>query len=97
MYDIYKNIPDYDKEACGYFKPNLTFSESLIDSNVSAKPNGNLLSGKTDEEIFECSYRQLKVFIQNGLNDLHMPYGLRKVLKDNAHKLTKTTFNPITF
>jgi NAD+ synthetase len=66
-------------------------------------PNGNILSGKTDEDVFGCSYNEVSSIVdlmeRNKLtSDVLDDYAmLNDVIKSNNHKLIKpkSEFNPI--
>ena len=66
-------------------------------------PNGDLLVGKSDEEVFGCSYNEISSILnleENGfdLKNIMKDYKeLDKLIKENSHKLKKekNEFNPI--
>lgn len=77
---------------------------NVPDSILKRAPNGDLITGLSDEEIFGCTYKKLSEILmrlENG--EISMGYisdnyhKLFKVMEENKHKLTKTTFNPIVF
>lgn len=80
-------------------------SKNIPDSIIGKSPNGDLLSGKTDEEIFGCSYievgalmelRETYSQVDRAILYKHYPM-LKEVIESNRHKLVKpkNEFNPI--
>lgn len=75
--------------------------DTIPDSIKGRSPNGDLLSGKTDEEVFGCSYNEVSVIvdmIENGEPfDFEGYEKLKQIIDSNKHKLVKpkTHFNPI--
>lgn len=80
-------------------------SKDIPDSIVGKSPNGDLLNGKTDEEIFGCSYtevgalmelKEIYSHIDSTILFKHYPM-LKAVIDSNRHKLVKpkNEFNPI--
>lgn len=80
-------------------------TEDIPKSITEKSPNGDLLNGKTDEEIFGCSYEEVGTLME--LKELfhhvdrsilfkHYPL-LKAVIDSNRHKLVKpkNEFNPI--
>lgn len=70
---------------------------------VKAKPDGNIISGKKDEDVFGCTYNEIssiinlkekKLLKDDIMNDYE---SLKELLKLNNHKLIKDKkeFNPI--
>lgn len=70
---------------------------------VKSSPNGDLLSGKSDEEVFGCSYNEISSILnlkENNfnINNIMKDYKeLDNLIKENNHKLKKekNEFNPI--
>ena len=82
---------------------NSPLSRNISDSIKLSTPDGNILSGKKDEEVFGCSYNEVASIInlkENNLmtdailNDYKM---LNKLISENYHKLIKNKdqFNPV--
>lgn len=78
-------------------------TKNIPNSIKNLSPNGNILSGKTDEDVFGCSYNEVSsivdlmeknILTREVLDDYTL---LNDVIQSNKHKLIKPKkeFNPI--
>lgn len=94
--------PIHDFHKFELFQTYLTLD--MPSAVLSAAPDGNLLTGKTDEEIFGCSYNEVSSIVDliergelKNRRDLNGYPKLADVITKNWHKLVKprTEFNPV--
>jgi NAD+ synthetase len=90
--------PIHDFHKFEIYESELT--KNIPDSIVKKAPTGDLLTGKTDEEMFGCSYKEVANYIryvENGFTNVVVPSKLKQLLETNKHKLVKpkNEFNPI--
>lgn len=82
---------------------NSKLAQKISSEITESLPNGDLLVGKSDEEVFGCSYNEISSILnleENGfdLKNIMKDYKeLDKLIKENSHKLKKekNEFNPI--
>lgn len=76
-------------------------TQSIPDTISGRSPNGDLLNGKTDEEVFGCTYDEVSAIVTLLEEGNHFDFveyeQLKSVIDSNKHKLVKpkSHFNPI--